>query len=92
MGTTGLTNRAAPLEMTPEEFRRVGHRLVDDIVGFLESLPRRPVAQDEAPAAVRDTFSYAPPYYRFDGEEEDPRVNYFELGLQNSRGFRASRP
>ena len=41
------------------------------------------------PGALRDTFSYSPPYYRFDGEAEDPRVNYFELGPQNSRGFRA---
>ncbi len=41
------------------------------------------------PGALRDTFSYTPPYYRFDGEEEEPRTNYFELGLQNSRGFRA---
>jgi aromatic-L-amino-acid decarboxylase len=41
------------------------------------------------PGALRDTFSYSPPYYRFEGEEEDPRVNYFELGPQNSRGFRA---
>jgi aromatic-L-amino-acid decarboxylase len=41
------------------------------------------------PGALRDAFSYSPPYYRFDGEEEDPRTNFFELGLQNSRGFRA---
>ena len=41
------------------------------------------------PGALRDAFSYSPPYYRFDGEELDPRTNYFELGLQNSRGFRA---
>jgi glutamate/tyrosine decarboxylase-like PLP-dependent enzyme len=41
------------------------------------------------PGALVDTFSYTPPYYRFDGEEEDPRVNYFERGPQNSRGFRA---
>jgi len=41
------------------------------------------------PGVLRDTFSYSPPYYRFEGEEEDPRTNYFELGLQNSRGFRA---
>jgi glutamate/tyrosine decarboxylase-like PLP-dependent enzyme len=41
------------------------------------------------PGALRDAFSYTPPYYRFEGEEEDPRTNYFELGLQNSRGFRA---
>jgi glutamate/tyrosine decarboxylase-like PLP-dependent enzyme len=41
------------------------------------------------PGALRDAFSYSPPYYRFDGEKDDPRTNYFELGLQNSRGFRA---
>jgi glutamate/tyrosine decarboxylase-like PLP-dependent enzyme len=41
------------------------------------------------PGALRDAFSYSPPYYRFDGEEEDPRVNYFEMGPQNSRCFRA---
>ena len=39
--------------------------------------------------ALRDTFSYTPPYYRFDGQEEDPPTNYLELGPQNSRGFRA---
>ena len=61
MGKTDLTNRAVPLEMTPEEFRKAGHRLVDDIAGFLESLPRRPVARDEAPAAVRSLLPAALP-------------------------------
>jgi len=32
-----------------------------------------------------DTFSYHPPYYHFDTE----LTNYFDLGPQNSRGFRA---
>ena len=41
------------------------------------------------PGALRDAFAHTPPYYRFDGEAEDPRVNYYELGPQNSRGFRA---
>jgi aromatic-L-amino-acid/L-tryptophan decarboxylase len=41
------------------------------------------------PESLVDAFSYTPPYYRFTGEEEDPRTNYFEIGLQNSRGFRA---
>lgn len=41
------------------------------------------------PGALQAAFSYSPPYYRFDGEEQDPRTNYFELGPQNSRGFRA---
>jgi aromatic-L-amino-acid/L-tryptophan decarboxylase len=41
------------------------------------------------PEALVEAFSYTPPYYRFTGEEEDPRLNYYEIGLQNSRGFRA---
>lgn len=36
-----------------------------------------------------DAFSYTPDYYHFGGEETDPRINYYEIGLQNSRGFRA---
>ncbi len=36
-------------------------------------------------AALRDAFSYHPPYYSFDVEG----VNYFDMGPQNSRGFRA---
>ncbi|HEY1577886.1 MAG TPA: aminotransferase class V-fold PLP-dependent enzyme [Terracidiphilus sp.] len=34
---------------------------------------------------LRDAFSYHPPYYHFGVEA----VNYFDLGPQNSRGFRA---
>jgi glutamate/tyrosine decarboxylase-like PLP-dependent enzyme len=47
-------------------------------------------------ALVRDreslhrTFRQAPPpYYHFEEHAEDPPVNYYEWGLQNSRGFRA---
>ena len=36
-----------------------------------------------------DAFSFHPAYYRFEGDEHDPPTNYYELGLQNSRGFRA---
>jgi aromatic-L-amino-acid/L-tryptophan decarboxylase len=35
--------------------------------------------------SLLDTFSYHPPYYLFDEEA----TNYFDLGPQNSRGFRA---
>jgi glutamate/tyrosine decarboxylase-like PLP-dependent enzyme len=38
--------------------------------------------------SLLDTFSHRPPYYRFEGEDE-PETNYYEYGLQNSRGFRA---
>lgn len=37
-------------------------------------------------AHLRDTFSYHPPYYHF---EEQEAVDYFDLGMQNSRSFRA---
>lgn len=37
------------------------------------------------PAALRNAFSYHPPYYSFDVEA----TNYFDMGPQNSRGFRA---
>lgn len=47
-------------------------------------------------ALVRDrnvllrTFSHRPPYYHFDeGDATEDRINYYEYGLQNSRGFRA---
>lgn len=37
-----------------------------------------------------ETFSHRPPYYHFDeAEGGEELVNYFEYGLQNSRGFRA---
>jgi aromatic-L-amino-acid decarboxylase len=37
------------------------------------------------PAALRNAFSYHPPYYSFGIEA----TNYFDIGPQNSRGFRA---
>jgi glutamate/tyrosine decarboxylase-like PLP-dependent enzyme len=37
------------------------------------------------PRALRNAFSYHPAYYNFDGEG----VNYYDVGPQNSRGFRA---
>jgi aromatic-L-amino-acid decarboxylase len=36
-----------------------------------------------------DAFAYHPTYYHFETEGEEPPINYYELGLQNSRGFRA---
>ena len=49
----GPGGRRAPLEMRPEEFRALGHALVDRIAGFLESLRARPVASGQDPATVR---------------------------------------
>lgn len=41
------------------------------------------------PEMLIDTFSYHPIYYHFQEEGGEPAINYYEYGLQNSRGFRA---
>lgn len=47
-------NRNAPLEIEPDEFRELGHLLVDRIAEFLESLPERKVTTGESPSQIRE--------------------------------------
>jgi aromatic-L-amino-acid decarboxylase len=46
-------DRRAPLDLAPEEFRRLGHGLVDQIAEFLASLPQRPVTSGSSPEDLR---------------------------------------
>src|SRR5204862_1974388 len=48
-----LRFRNAALEMTDEQFRSLGHDLVDQIAAFLASLRTRPVTPAESPDEVR---------------------------------------
>ena len=48
--------RQAPVAMDAATFRAAGHRLVDQVAEFLESIPRRPVTRDESPSALRDAL------------------------------------
>jgi aromatic-L-amino-acid/L-tryptophan decarboxylase len=41
------------------------------------------------PQTLLNAFSYRPAYYHFDGKEDDPRTSFYEMGMQNTRGFRA---
>ena len=41
------------------------------------------------PQQLPATFGFHPAYYRLEADEADPRINYYERGIQNSRGFRA---
>jgi glutamate/tyrosine decarboxylase-like PLP-dependent enzyme len=41
------------------------------------------------PGRLGEAFGYTPTYYRFETAGDEPPINYYELGLQNSRGFRA---
>ena len=45
--------REVPLHMPADEFRRVGHALVEEVAGFLESIGERPVTPGETPAQVQ---------------------------------------
>jgi len=45
--------RVSPLEIDPEQFRLLGHELIDRIAGLLESLSARPVTRGESPLDIR---------------------------------------
>ena len=45
--------RPAPLEMSPREFRSAGHRLVEDIAKFLDSIAKRPVTRSGTARDIR---------------------------------------
>jgi aromatic-L-amino-acid/L-tryptophan decarboxylase len=55
------SNRHAPLAMDAAVFRKLGHRLVDQLAGFLESLPLGPVTRDESPTVVRHALDLTGP-------------------------------
>jgi aromatic-L-amino-acid/L-tryptophan decarboxylase len=48
-----LKSRAAPANMAPSEFRKIGHTLVDSIADFLERIPEVPTAAPLLPDAMR---------------------------------------
>ena len=41
------------------------------------------------PDALSRAFGFSPPYYRLGDADDEGGINYFEHGLQNTRGFRA---
>ena len=48
--------RNAPIELDPEDFRRLGHDVVDEIADFLRTLPGRRVTPGECVDEVRDAL------------------------------------
>jgi glutamate/tyrosine decarboxylase-like PLP-dependent enzyme len=51
--------RSSALELTPEEFRKIGHRLVDRMSDFLSDLRALPVTPAETPAQIREAIDGA---------------------------------
>ena len=50
------SERRTPLDMDATTFRALGHRLVDDVAAFLESVPARPVTRSQPPSGVREAL------------------------------------
>jgi glutamate/tyrosine decarboxylase-like PLP-dependent enzyme len=48
-----LRYREAPLEIHGEEFRKLGHQLIEDIAEFIDGLSQRPVTPNESPQTIR---------------------------------------
>lgn len=46
-------NRQAPIEISKEEFKKIGYRLVDTIAGFIDSMNERPVTPGESPKQLQ---------------------------------------
>src|SRR5580765_987618 len=54
-------SRNAPIAMDRETFQAVGHRLVDQLAGLLESVPARPVAPASTPFEIREALNLTAP-------------------------------
>ena len=53
---SNLHPRISPVAIDPEEFRVLGHALIDRIAGLLESLPDRPVTPPASPKSIRQAL------------------------------------
>jgi aromatic-L-amino-acid/L-tryptophan decarboxylase len=51
-----VKERKAPIAMTADEFRMLGHRLVDQLAVLLQSIPQGPVTRDQSPSSVRQAL------------------------------------
>jgi glutamate/tyrosine decarboxylase-like PLP-dependent enzyme len=55
--TTQAASRRTGPDLAPEEFRRLGHELVDRLAGHMARMPEGPVRPDETGAAVRGALN-----------------------------------
>jgi glutamate/tyrosine decarboxylase-like PLP-dependent enzyme len=82
---------AAALPDAPEDLKalRLGDSLAVDPHKWLYAPMEAGCVLLRNAGGLREAFGYSPSYYRFQTAGEEPPINYYELGLQNSRGFRA---
>lgn len=82
---------AAALPDAPAALRALAHAdsLAMDPHKWLYAPLEAGCALVRDPRHLQDAFSFHPAYYEFGGSDEDPPLNFHEVGPQNSRGFRA---
>lgn len=60
MNHQNLHERKAPIDIAPGDFRTAGHRVIDQLADYLESLAKRPVTTGETPAEIRNLLGQEP--------------------------------
>jgi len=84
---------AAALNESPDDLRALA--LADSVAldphKWLYSPIEAACVLTRDPQALPNAFGFAPDYYRLDDAEDtgDPKIEYYEYGMQNTRGFRA---
>tara|TARA_R110002049_G_scaffold75218_2_gene193600 strand:- start:497 stop:727 length:231 start_codon:yes stop_codon:yes gene_type:complete len=49
-----MENRNNSIEINKEEFRKIGHQLIDDISDFLSAIDKKPVTTKESPSQLQN--------------------------------------
>jgi aromatic-L-amino-acid decarboxylase len=76
--------RASPLAMSPGEFRAAGHKLIDRIAGFLDSLPSQPVTRGESPSVIRQALDAERPLPRHGADAAELLDRAADLLIEHS--------
>ena len=45
--------RKSPIEINKEEFRKIGHQLIDEISDFISTIDKKPVTSNESPSQLQ---------------------------------------
>jgi len=68
-GTDPLETRRSAAELDPEEFARLGHRLVEDVADLLRTMRERPLVPGETAQEIREALEA---HRSLPAEESDP--------------------
>ena len=53
-------NRETPIEISNEEFQKIGYKLIDDIIEFINTIRKKSVTSGETPAQLQDILGRSP--------------------------------